>query len=126
MDTTVYVVDDDPVLADVIQMYFNGLESFRAVSFLSAHEALPAIISRPPDVLILDFMMPGMNGDELIERARDAGVTCPVIVLTGLLTDEEAREKNYLIGNRLVAGKPVQLEVLRTLVHQAQGRCPSA
>lgn len=120
MDTKLYIVEDDAVLAQVVEMYFNNLDNFTAVSFTSSREALPAIVSSPPDVLILDVMLPGMNGDELVERAREAGVTCPVIVMTGLVTPEEAKNKNYMIGNRLVVGKPVPLDVLKGLVQQVR------
>jgi len=117
----IYIVDDDATFSEVVVMYFNDLHGYSAVAFNSPLAALSRIISNPPDVLILDIMMPGMNGDELVERAREAGCQCPVIILTGLLTPEESQRNGYLIGNRTVVGKPVPLSVLKTLVYQAVG-----
>jgi len=121
MATSVYIVEDDAAFAEVLELYFNNFPEFSAVAFNSAHAALSRIISHPPDVLILDIMMPGMQGDELAARVRDAGITCPVIILTGLLSPEEAERREYCIGNRIVAGKPVPLNVLKSLVHRVLG-----
>lgn len=119
--TTLYIVDDDVIWGEILVNYFNSLPTFDAVYFVSPHAALASIVAKPPDILILDIVMPGMNGDELAERIREAGVTCKIIIITGLITPEEAKQSNYLIGNRLVLGKPVPLDVLKSLVHQAQG-----
>ncbi len=121
MATLVYIVEDDVAFSEVLEIYFNSLPGFSAVAYNSAYAALSRIIAQPPDVIILDVMMPGMQGDELAGRVRDAGVTCPVILLTGLLSPEEAERKDYCIGNRVVAGKPVPLTVLKSLVHRVLG-----
>ena len=125
MSTIVYIVDDDAAFAEVVEIYFNSSQGFRAISFTSPFAALSRLISIPPDVLILDVMMPGMHGDELAEQARDAGCHCPVIILTGLITPEESQRKHYRIGNRIVVGKPVPLGVLKALVQQSVGRNPA-
>lgn len=121
MSIPVYIVDDDIIFAEVVEIYFNSLPEFSALAFSSSHVALSCILAKPPSVLILDIMMPEMHGDELAERIREAGINCPIIVMTGLLSPDEARHKNYRIGNRVVVGKPVPLPVLATLVHQALG-----
>lgn len=126
MATSVYIVEDDATFAEVLEIYFNSFPDFHAVAFNSAHAALSRIIAQPPDVMILDVMMPGMQGDELAERVREAGVTCPTIILTGLLSPEEAARKDYFIGNRVVAGKPVPLAVLKSLVHRVLGHRQTA
>lgn len=119
MPTLVYIVDDDVHFASMVEMFFNSLPGFSAQAFTSSHPALSCILAKPPAVLILDIIMPEMQGDEFAEHIREAGVNCPIIVLTGLLTPDEARHKNYRIGQRVVAGKPVPLTVLQMLVHQA-------
>ena len=119
MNIVIYIVDDDATFAEVVEIYFNDLHGYSAVAFNSPLAALSRIISNPPDVLILDIMMPGIHGDELAERAREAGCYCPVIILTGLVSAEESQRKGYIIGNRIVVGKPVPLGILKTLVHQA-------
>jgi len=121
MSTMVYIVEDDETFAEVLEIYFNSLPEFRAIAFQSPHAALGRILAMPPDILILDVMLPGMQGDELAERIREAGVTCPVIILTALLSPKEAERSNYKIGNRVVAGKPVPLGVLKSLVCQELG-----
>lgn len=124
MSTTVYIVEDDMTFAEVLEIYFNSLPEFTAIAFHSAHAALSRILAHPPDILILDIMMPGMRGDELAERVNEAGITCPIIILTGLLSPDEAERKNYKIGARVVAGKPVSLGVLKSLVCQQLGNPP--
>ena len=119
----VMVVDDEKDVVYLIKVLlereklevleaYNGLEAYNKLTSKDPGKVLP-------DAMILDIMMPEMNGDEFAERIREAGVNCPIIVMTGLLSPEEARHKNYRIGNRVVTGKPVPLPVLATLVHQA-------
>lgn len=82
---TVFIVDDDPKLTKLLKTYFDK-EGF--VTYL-AHEgtnAVEAIKEKKPDLVILDLMLPGMDGWEICRRLRkDSDV--PIIMLTA--RDEE-------------------------------------
>jgi two-component system response regulator ResD len=90
MAERVLVVDDDPVIAEVVGDYLRdvGLD-FRQVA--DGPAALSLAGTWQPDIVVLDLMLPGMDGLELCGRLRDArpgDAPLPVIMLTAL--DEES------------------------------------
>jgi two-component system, OmpR family, response regulator len=79
----VLVVDDEPMMVDVLR---RGLveEGYAVDVATSAEEAAWALEENPYDAAILDVRLPGMDGFDLLARARDAGRWLPVIMLTAL------------------------------------------
>ncbi len=51
--------------------------------FLNGAEALVFLAGHPADVLVADYRMPGMNGDELLQRAREHQPSLPAVMMTG-------------------------------------------
>ncbi len=97
--TTVLVVDDDPDVCDLItfKLRKSGYEVRRATD---GDEALQAVAQRLPDLVLLDIMMPGPSGLEVLERWRGqpGTATLPVILLTA-----RAQESDVEIGFALGA-----------------------
>jgi DNA-binding response OmpR family regulator len=84
MSETILVVDDEPIVVEVVQRYL-GREGFRVVTAATSDQAWAAATSRerPPALLVLDVMLPGIDGVELCRRLRrDQGATFPIILLT--------------------------------------------
>lgn len=80
----VYVVDDEEHITELVAMGL-GINQLSPVRFHSPREALKAIDSRRPDLVILDVMMPELDGFEVarrLQQARGAGTDIPVIFLT--------------------------------------------
>jgi len=78
---TVLIVDDDPKLLKMVQrtlMY----EGFRVFSASNGHAALSEVQARRPDVIVLDWLMPGLDGLGVLERLRAAGDKTLVLMLT--------------------------------------------
>ncbi|MCD6532803.1 MAG: response regulator transcription factor [Deltaproteobacteria bacterium] len=75
------VVDDDP---DILTVLKGNLElaGFRVVTFMAGLEALAAIKSGQPDLLILDLTLPDIDGIQLCRRLREQQLDFPVIMLT--------------------------------------------
>jgi DNA-binding response OmpR family regulator len=80
--THVLVVEDDPTLAEVVGIYL-GRAGFAVEHAADGEQALLACARRPPDLVVLDLMLPGVDGREVCRRLRAAGPT-PVIILTAL------------------------------------------
>ena len=78
----ILVVDDDPSIRSFLK---RGLsyEGYAVDVAESGEEALSIARDRAPDLMILDVMMPGINGFEVVRRMRAAGDGVPVILLTG-------------------------------------------
>ena len=80
--------------------------------------AWEAITRRPPDLAVLDVVMPAIGGQELAAMMEESGLKTRVIFLTGLLTQDETRDRGYRVGNRTVVGKPVKLGLLMDLARR--------
>jgi DNA-binding response OmpR family regulator len=87
MPDTVLIVDDEQHIIDLAKMYLE-VEGYRTESATDGLEALGKILSRthPPTLVVLDLMLPGMDGWEICRRVR-AESDVPIIMLTARGTD---------------------------------------
>ncbi len=74
------VVEDDMAIADVVARYLDK-EGFDVSAYRHGGEALDALLADPPDLVVLDLMLPGIDGFELFRRLR-ALAPVPVVMLT--------------------------------------------
>ena len=110
---SVLVVDDDPTVALMAKM---GLaeHGFLIRSVTSGDAAIAAVETAPPDVILLDVLMPGMNGFEVCRRVRTlpTGRQIPIVIATGL-DDSESIERAYSDGATAFVNKPINWPLLR-------------
>ena len=66
---TILVIEDSPTQAMLMQLALEG-QGFGAICSASAEEALPAIAEVQPDLMVVDYHLPGMQGDEFCRRVR--------------------------------------------------------
>jgi len=87
----ILVVDDDPNVRDLLADLL-ALEGHDVYLAGSGSEALDAISRDRPDCLLLDIMMPGMSGHEVLANVRrdDGGPTLPVVMLSAAAEDDQA------------------------------------
>jgi DNA-binding response OmpR family regulator len=80
---TVLVVDDDPVIVNLLQVNFE-IEGYTVLTATTGEAGLAEARSGNPDVVVLDVMMPGMDGFEVARRLRSEGGTrkIPIIFLS--------------------------------------------
>jgi two-component system, OmpR family, response regulator MprA len=78
---TVLIVDDDPKLLKMLQRTL-AYEGFRVLSATNGNEALAEVQAHRPDVVVLDWLMPGLDGLGVLERLRAAGDRTLVLMLT--------------------------------------------
>ncbi len=117
---TVLIVDDDP---DLLQLLTDGLEllgNFQVVQAADGIAGLEQYFEAHPDCVIIDVVMPGLDGYQLVKALRGdpASAETPLIMLTAL-----AQDKDEFVG--LAAGadqylvKPVKLRNLVEAVQRA-------
>ncbi len=94
---SVLVVDDEPTIAEVVSRYLEraGYDTRVAADGLAA---IDAAIARRPDLVVLDLMLPGIDGLEVMRRLREQDRATPVILLTA-----KGEESDRVIGLRLGA-----------------------
>ena len=110
--TKVLVVDDEPNIVELltVSLKFQGFEVATATSGLQALEVAPEF---KPDAFILDVMMPGMDGFELLPKLRALGFEGPVLFLTAKDAVEH-RIHGLTIGADDYVTKPFSLEEVIT------------
>jgi DNA-binding response OmpR family regulator len=96
--TSVLVVDDDPDVCDLVtyKLEQSGFEVRRASD---GDAALREVAKRIPDLVLLDVMMPGISGLEVLERLRSAPATAaiPVVMLTAKAQENDV-ERGFELG----------------------------
>jgi len=78
--TQIAIVEDEPNIRDVVRLYLKRA-GFSVIDFEDGQTALNAFSLQMPDLIILDIMLPGVDGFTLIRKIRD-GSDVPVILLT--------------------------------------------
>ncbi len=83
MTITVSIVDDDAGLRDSIPQFLRTARGFKCLSvYASAEEALVGIVKEPPDVVLMDINMAGMDGIECTRRLKAAAPKMQILMLT--------------------------------------------
>src|SRR3954451_20619741 len=78
------VVDDDATVREVVITYLSKA-GHTVTSAADGHEALASVAAAPPELVVLDMMLPGVDGLEVCRRLRETS-NIPVIVLTAKAT----------------------------------------
>lgn len=116
---TVLIVDDDPSVLAMIGMALEA-EGFAVRRAITGQQALAAIREDRPDVVVLDVMMPGIDGREVTKRLRGDPATSdlPIVICSAMSRDADQWQAWAAGANSFVA-KPFSIEVLVDEVHLA-------
>lgn len=110
---TLFVVDDDPALVESLMDVLSD-EGYRIEGFTEPAEALRLLLAGArPAALILDYLMPGMTGEQFLAGLGEARAFVPVLLLSGL--------SDPFVGDWTVAAvlaKPIDLDRLLALLDQ--------
>jgi len=87
MPQTILIVDDEKRLVSLVQSYLVQ-EGYRVVTAYNGKDALPVAQKEKPDLIILDLMMPEMNGYDFMRTHRTESNT-PIIMLTAKVEDDD-------------------------------------
>jgi DNA-binding response OmpR family regulator len=123
----IMIIDDDPTLADVVGRYL-ARDGHQAECVHDGLEALRRIEEAPPDLVILDLMLPGINGLEICRRLR-ARWPIPVVMLTALgeeidkIAGLETGADDYI--TKPFSPRELALRV-RSVLRRARGAGPQA
>jgi CheY-like chemotaxis protein len=98
----VLLVDDEPYTREVVQTCLETLTNWEIVTASSGLEGLQKIVSQKPDSIVLDVMMPGMDGLEFLHLLHDIHGTETIPVV--LLTANEVLTQPHLLPSMKVAG----------------------
>ncbi len=110
----ILIVDDEK---DVLSVLEKGLtaEGSSVITASSGNDAIVLAKSRHPDLIILDVLMPGMDGGEVARKLKDVPETkdIPVIFLTGMFPKRAEDEDFRMVTDHVLFDKPY--EILRLI-----------
>jgi len=117
----VLVVDDDPRLLQIIEMYLR-LEGYEVTTAETGEDALLRLTQQPVALVILDIMMPGMDGVEACRRIRADPATSaiPIVMCSALSADEDVRRARDAGASHMIC-KPFNLVGLGAVVRSFLG-----
>ena len=123
----VLVADDDEDILALVSLQLERAE-MDVIRASSGDEALQLALEHVPDLAVLDVMMPGLNGYQVVERLRDDETThpMPLILLTARAGGADAKY-GYQVGADDYVKKPFSPQELRERVEMllTHGRPPS-
>jgi CheY-like chemotaxis protein len=113
----ILVVDDLPDNCLLLQTFLE-IEGYQVETANSGQVALEKIAFDPPDLILLDVMMPGMSGFEVVRYIRQNPALCliPILLVTGY--DESVTDNGLEVGANGLIRKPVDLEFLISQVRK--------
>ena len=124
MSTRILIVEDDPDIAELVSRYLDKA-GFQTERVASGRDALKRIMAQPPDLLVLDLMLPHVDGLEIcrIVRANEKTAAVPIIMLTAR-GDESERIVGLELGADDYLAKPFSpgelVARVRALLRRAQ------
>jgi excisionase family DNA binding protein len=102
----VLIVDDDPRIREFVRVNLE-MDGFAVREAGSADEGLAALEAEPPDLILLDVMMPKVDGWEMLQRVRERhGVDSIQVVMFSGQVEEDAADQAEAGGAQAFVGKP--------------------
>jgi CheY-like chemotaxis protein len=120
----ILVVDDEPSITRLLKLNLEQTGEYEVRTENDAKAALGTAEEFVPDLVLLDVMMPGMDGGELASRfqAHPMFSKVPIVFLTAAATKTEVYNRGGRVGGLPFLAKPVELaEVLACLKRQLGG-----
>lgn len=115
MKIKLLIVEDEKTICEFIKGFFQdrGLEVFYA---LSGKEGLKIFQKEKPEIIILDILMNGMNGIEVLRHIKQIDKNNAVFMVTRVSDDQEMKKESEKLGAVGYITKPVTLENLEKVV----------
>ena len=126
MKPSVLIVDDEPMTRNLLRLMLEraGFDILEAEDGL---KALMMVAEQPPDVLLLDVMMPNMDGFTVCEKLRGQADTAVLpIILLSARTSSEAVQMGLAAGANRYLTKPIRREELIHTIRDVLQNIPSA
>ncbi|MET0397975.1 MAG: sigma-54 dependent transcriptional regulator [Longimicrobiaceae bacterium] len=124
MQPVVYIVDDDPVQLALLTAQLERFRRFSTQGFTSSEEALEAVETEPPDGIVCDLVMPGMDGAEFTRRVRAGYRGIPIIIATARSEVGDA-ERCLAAGATDFVTKPIDAAGLVTRIVRSLEETPA-
>ncbi|NVO66562.1 response regulator [Methanofollis tationis] len=117
--TRVLIIDDSSFQRKIISSILTA-EDYEIISAQNGQEGLKYLAGDLPDLMVLDLLMPQMDGIEVLAEMRERGIRVPVIVLTADIQDS-TKKRCIELGAARFINKPVKKDELSATVREVLG-----
>ncbi|MEQ9592310.1 MAG: response regulator [Cyclobacteriaceae bacterium] len=83
----IFLIEDDEIYAEFIKKALSQNAEYQIQTYATAEDALVAVNGKFPDVMIIDYKLPGMNGIELYEKIKDRVTEDSKVIMLSALDD---------------------------------------
>jgi len=112
----IYIVDDEDTILDSVSLALHG--EYHVETYESAEQAIDSMEKSPPDLILLDIGLPGMNGIEALGRIKSSRYDIPIIMITAyedintVISAMKQGAYDYVV-------KPIHMDSLRVTIENA-------
>jgi len=119
MRKKILIIDDDKMMCDLITEFLGERGGYEVSSATNGKDGLRTAIKLQPHLIILDIMMPGIDGLEVLKKLKkdEKTVKIPVVMLTGV-SDSSIKHECSRLYDEMYLEKPVELAVLKTKIEE--------
>ena len=116
----ILVVDDDPKITRLVRLSLELTGEYEVREEICADHALAAALEFLPDLIVLDVLMPGVDGGQLASQLQESPRfrEVPIIFLTAAVTREEVSSHGGYVGGLPFLAKPVDFPELIACLHK--------
>ena len=109
----VLIVDDEEDMLKVLGKRLT-VSGYSVITATNGRDAIVLAHSQHPDIIVLDVVMPGMDGGEVVAELKKHPSTrsIPVILLTAIFSKAEEEKYNSMVGGNITLAKPLDAEKL--------------
>lgn len=120
----VLLIDDEPAFTRLLTRNLQGREALSIEQVNDSEAALKLARSFMPDIILLDILMPKLDGGDLAQNIRMvpelAGI--PIIFVSAMVSPKEAGKGLYESGGEQFMAKPVNIDALLAAIHDLTGK----
>lgn len=120
MKFKILVIDDEPILRESLEVALTSLDH-EVITARTGEEGLEFLEKEPPDLILLDHWLPGINGDEVLRKIQERDSEIPVIVMTAQGSIELAVSLMKMGAFDFLV-KPFELDQIESLVQKGLER----
>jgi DNA-binding NtrC family response regulator len=124
LNPTIFIIDDDADQVALVTAQLERSRRFVTKGFTRPEVALEEIRVEPPDAVVCDLVMPGMDGMAFLRRVREIAPALPVIIATARGTEGDA-EAALQAGATDFVSKPIEPKALETRIRRALEQVPA-
>ena len=120
MKTRILIIDDDMSLTHVVKLNLEATGEYEVHIINYAPHAIQAAREFRPHLILLDYIMPDLDGGDISAILRDDPQLSriPVVMVTALVSNREMANDGSIIRNgHLMVAKPIRFEKLRHIIH---------